>query len=44
MAKIENVHDNFFKRVFSNQENIRAFLKLALPAGILKTVDLTYIH
>jgi len=40
MAKLNNVHDNFFKRVFSNQENIRSFLKLALPKEILNSIEL----
>lgn len=43
MAKLNNVHDNFFKRVFSNQENIRAFLKMALPDELLKSIELADI-
>ena len=43
MAKLENVHDNFFKKVFSDKENVRAFLKIAIPQKIKDAIDLANI-
>jgi predicted transposase YdaD len=44
MDKIDNAHDGFFKRVFANEENIRSFLKIALPEKILNLLDLSRIE
>ncbi len=44
MAEIENIHDKFFKRVFRNPKNTRAFLKGALPQRLRRTLDLAHLH
>ena len=44
MDKIRNVHDKFFVKIFSNIENIRSFLKIALPDEILKVLDFSNIE
>jgi predicted transposase/invertase (TIGR01784 family) len=31
MNKLDNIHDKFFKKVFSEKKNINTFLKIALP-------------
>ena len=31
MGEIKNVHDKFFKKVFSKKENIKDFLKVTFP-------------
>ncbi len=40
MSKIENVHDNFFKKVFSDVANVKTFLEIALPEGLRRQLDL----
>jgi len=40
MAKIENIHDNFFKKVFSDIANVRTFLEIALPEELRQQLDL----
>jgi predicted transposase YdaD len=40
MGDVKNVHDNFFKEVFSNPESARIFFQRALPAGVLERLDL----
>ncbi len=37
------VHDNFFKKTFSDKKNIRDFLKLSLPEEIKDEVDYTFL-
>ncbi len=37
------VHDNFFKKTFSDKNNIKDFLKLSLPDEIKREIDLTHI-
>jgi predicted transposase/invertase (TIGR01784 family) len=44
MDKIRNVHDKFFAKVFSNTENIRSFLKIALPDPVLEKLDFSSIE
>ena len=44
MDKIKNAHDKFFVKIFSNIENIRSFLKIALPDPILKELDFSSIE
>ena len=39
MGEIKNVHDKFFKELFSQRENVKDFLKGALPAGIVKEIN-----
>src|SRR3989304_1781501 len=36
---IENVHDKFFKQVFSHLDNVRDFLTLALPEKVQTYID-----
>ncbi len=37
------VHDNFFKKTFSDKKNIRDFLKLSLPEEIKDDIDYSFI-
>ena len=37
---LENIHDKFFKKVFSNVENVRDFLYTSLPSDIQRDIDL----
>ena len=39
MGEIKNVHDKFFKELFSKEENVKDFLKGALPAGVVKEIN-----
>ena len=39
MGEIKNVHDKFFKELFSKEENVKDFLKGALPAGIVREIN-----
>jgi predicted transposase/invertase (TIGR01784 family) len=41
--KVKNVHDKLFTDTFNNPENVRAFLKLALPATLLQSIDLSVL-
>jgi len=43
MGKLDNIHDKFFKKVFSDVVNVRTFLKLSLPKPILKSIDIKNI-
>ncbi len=38
------VHDNFFKKTFSDTKNIRDFLKLSLPNEIKGEIDYSFIN
>jgi predicted transposase/invertase (TIGR01784 family) len=40
---IKNVHDKLFTDTFNNPENARVFLKLALPAALLRFIDLSIL-
>ena len=44
MAKINQVHNKFFYTIFSNAENVRAFLPLVLPLVILESMDLANLE
>ena len=44
MPKLENIHDKFFKKVFSNIENVKDFLRIALPADIQTHTNLDNIN
>ena len=44
MDKIRNVHDRFFLKIFSDVNNIRSFLELALPTQLLKVLDFSNIE
>ncbi len=39
MTKIENVHDKFFKKVFSDRKNVRLLLQKYLPETIIRHID-----
>ena len=39
-GKIGKVHDSFFKKVFNDEQNIRDFFKLSLPAEIYSEINL----
>lgn len=43
MAKIENIHDNFFKKVFSDVANVKTFLEVALPEDLRQQLDFSGI-
>jgi len=36
---LENIHDKFFKKVFSNVENVRDFLYTSLPLDIQNSIE-----
>jgi len=40
MSSIENIHNNFFTRVFSEVANVATFLKVALPEELQNRLDL----
>jgi len=44
MNKIKNAHDRFFVKVFSDKENIKSFLKISLPTGMLNVLDFSKIE
>lgn len=44
MDKIKNAHDRFFVKIFSNTENIKSFLKIALPSAVIKVLDFSAIE
>ena len=39
MGKVDNIHDKLFKKVFSDVENVRDFMKMSLPEEIKKRID-----
>ncbi|NOY08259.1 MAG: Rpn family recombination-promoting nuclease/putative transposase, partial [Spirochaetes bacterium] len=39
MDVIKNIHDKFFKELFSQKENVKDFLKVALPSGIVSEIN-----
>jgi len=39
-GKIGKVHDSFFKKVFNDEQNIRDFFKISLPAEIYSEINL----
>jgi hypothetical protein len=41
MLSIENIHTNFFTRVFSEVANVATFLKVTLPEELQNRLDLT---
>jgi predicted transposase/invertase (TIGR01784 family) len=41
MANIDNIHDNFFRKVFSEAANVETFLKAQLPKELYQQLDLT---
>ena len=41
MATIDNIHDNFFRRVFSEAANVETFLQAKLPKELYQQLDLT---
>ena len=40
MGDVKNVHDSFFKEIFSNPDSARRFFQRALPGQVLKKLDL----
>ncbi len=44
MDKINNVHDKFFSKTFGDPENVKDFLKSALPEPIGNAIDLSKIE
>jgi predicted transposase/invertase (TIGR01784 family) len=44
MNKIKKAHDKFFAKIFSNTENIKSFLKISLPSGVLKVLDFSNVE
>ena len=44
MDKIKKAHDRFFIKIFSNTENIKSFLKIALPSSVLRVLDFSSIE
>jgi len=43
MPDIENIHANFFEKVFAEVANTATFLKVALPAALRNRLDLTQL-
>ena len=43
MTEINQIHDKFFKRVFSDLKNTREFLKIALPKNMKQFIQLEKI-
>lgn len=41
---LENIHDKFFRKIFSENENTRSFLQNYLPQNILNLLDLNHLH
>jgi len=41
MANIDNIYDNFFRKVFSETANVETFLKAKLPKELYQQLDLT---
>jgi predicted transposase/invertase (TIGR01784 family) len=39
MATIDNIHDNFFRKVFSEAANVETFLKAKLPKALYQQLD-----
>jgi len=39
MSKLDNIHDKFFKKTFSDIRNVKDFLYTALPAELQKHID-----
>jgi len=44
MDKINNVHDKFFSKTYGDPENVKDFLKSALPEPIGNAIDLSKIE
>ena len=42
--EIKNIHDSFFKKIFSDKNNIKSFLTIALPEDLLKNIELDKIE
>ncbi len=40
MPSIDNIHDNFFRKVFSETANVETFLKAKLPKELFQQLDL----
>ena len=43
MTNIDNIHDNFFRKVLSEVANARTFLQAHLPEGLQQELDLSEI-
>ncbi len=43
MGKLSRIHDSFFKKTFSNKDNIRDFLKISLDNELYKELNLNSI-
>ena len=43
MAEIKNIHDKFFKKLFSKNENIKDFLKGTFPQTIVREINFNKI-
>ena len=41
MANIDNIHDNFFRKAFSEVKNAETFLEVGLPEALRQQLDLT---
>ena len=44
MEKIEHIHDRFFKKIFSDIENVKTFLEFILPQSLKKQLRLLDIE
>lgn len=44
MGDVKNVHDSFFKEIFSNPDSARQFFVRALPGQVLKRLDLSSLR
>ncbi|RMH76174.1 MAG: ISNCY family transposase, partial [Calditrichaeota bacterium] len=44
MARITNIHDSFFKRMFSDVANVRALLEIVLPPAVLQELELSHLQ
>jgi predicted transposase/invertase (TIGR01784 family) len=44
MDKIIKAHDKFFMKIFADTKNIKSFLEIALPSGVLKVLDFSNIE
>ncbi len=40
---IKNAHDSFFKKLFSDKNNVKSFLTISLPKDLLKNIELDKI-
>ena len=44
MGKVDNIHDKIFKKVFSEVENVKTFMKIGLPEEVMNNIDFNHIE